>query len=118
MKLLYTQWLALIVTLILNLVGCILLLISGSSEGGWVNFFLSVFKLSLLRSLIGPVYSSLLEAEECLLGEEIADLPQRRYCSFGRLPARHRGIVFRTLVSTDISRFLTDRRQSNGLFLL
>ncbi|ORX38257.1 scamp family-domain-containing protein [Kockovaella imperatae] len=34
MKFLYTQWLALIVTLIVNLVGCVLLLISGSSEGG------------------------------------------------------------------------------------
>lgn len=33
-KLLYTQWLALVATLILNLVGCILLLIAGSSEGG------------------------------------------------------------------------------------
>jgi len=34
MKFLYTQWLALIVTLILNLLGCIFLLIAGSSEGG------------------------------------------------------------------------------------
>ena len=33
-KLLYTQWLALVATLVLNLVGCILLLIAGSSEGG------------------------------------------------------------------------------------
>ncbi|KAI9637689.1 scamp family-domain-containing protein [Dioszegia hungarica] len=33
-KFLYTQWLALAVTLILNLVGCILLLISGAAEGG------------------------------------------------------------------------------------
>ncbi|EIW68384.1 hypothetical protein M231_00294 [Tremella mesenterica] len=33
-KLLYAQWLELIVTLVINLVGCILLLISGSLEGG------------------------------------------------------------------------------------
>jgi hypothetical protein len=33
-KFLYFQWLALIVTLIVNLVGCILLLVSGSSQGG------------------------------------------------------------------------------------
>jgi hypothetical protein len=34
MKALYTQWLALIVTLIVNLVACILLLLAGSSDGG------------------------------------------------------------------------------------
>ena len=33
-KFLYFQWLALIVTLVVNLVGCILLLVSGSSQGG------------------------------------------------------------------------------------
>jgi hypothetical protein len=33
-KLLYFQWLALVLTLIINLVGCILLLVAGSSEGG------------------------------------------------------------------------------------
>ncbi|CAD6583631.1 MAG: hypothetical protein TREMPRED_003607, partial [Tremellales sp. Tagirdzhanova-0007] len=33
-KLLYFQWLALVVTLVINLLGCIFLLVSGSSEGG------------------------------------------------------------------------------------
>ena len=33
-KLLYTQWLALAATLIINLLGCIFLLIAGASEGG------------------------------------------------------------------------------------
>jgi hypothetical protein len=33
-KLLYAQWLALAATLIINLLGCIFLLIAGSSEGG------------------------------------------------------------------------------------
>jgi hypothetical protein len=36
-KLLYAQWLALAATLIVNLLGCIFLLIAGSSEGGWVR---------------------------------------------------------------------------------
>jgi hypothetical protein len=36
MKQLYIQWLGLLVTLIINLVACILLLIAGSSDGGWV----------------------------------------------------------------------------------
>lgn len=34
MKALYVQWLALLGTLVLNLVSCILLLIAGSSDGG------------------------------------------------------------------------------------
>jgi hypothetical protein len=34
MKQLYIQWLGLLVTLIINLVACILLLIAGSSDGG------------------------------------------------------------------------------------
>jgi hypothetical protein len=39
MKGLYVFWLALIGTLVINLVACILLLIAGSSDGGWVELF-------------------------------------------------------------------------------
>jgi len=34
MKFLYTQWLANAATLIINLLGCVFLLVAGSSEGG------------------------------------------------------------------------------------
>lgn len=62
------QWYALVVALIINLLGCIFLLISGSSEGGWASIHCTILtKLIFIQSRYGELSKLSCLYHDCLL---------------------------------------------------